>query len=58
MKSFNLSALLSRCEQGALKYVRGNDNEGPDLCVMRVPPSHLVSKVQILFFLIKNGGSK
>ena len=25
---------------------------------MRVPPSHLVSKVQILFVLIKNGGSK
>ena len=44
--------------QGALKHGRGNDNEGPDLCVMRVPPSHLVSKVQILFVSIKNGGSK
>ena len=45
-------------DQGALKHGRGNDNEGPDLCVMRVPASHLVSKVQILFVLIKNGGSK
>ena len=27
----------NRKNQDALKHGRGNDNEGPDLCVMRVP---------------------
>ena len=45
-----------KSHQGALKHGRGDDSEGPDLCVMRVPSSHLLSKC--LFVLIKNGGSK
>ena len=43
---------------GRVKPGRSKTRAGERQCVMRVPPSHLVSKVHILFFLIKNGGSK